>query len=80
METHHVTQQAKGLKGRPGFRMNLGGSYVERPKDTHRERVEGQRHVKLRKKNKYTYKKRGGPVPGRPIHTLSDRPQGTTSK
>jgi len=59
METHHITQQAKGLKGRPGVRMNLGGRYVERTKDAHRERVERQRHVKIRKKTSIHIKEGG---------------------
>jgi len=63
MEAHHVTQQAKGLKGRPGVRMNLGGRHVERPKNAHRERVKRQRHVEVRKKASIHIKERGTVAP-----------------
>ena len=41
MKKHNITQQAKGLKGRPSVWVDLGGSHVERPKDAHHELVEG---------------------------------------
>jgi len=37
MKTHYITQQAKGLEGRPGVWMNLGGSHVEHLKNAHYE-------------------------------------------
>ena len=59
MEAHHVTQQAKGLKGCPGVRMNLGGRHVERPKHAHCERVKKQRHAQVRKIAGIHIKERG---------------------
>jgi len=46
-QAHYVTQQAKGLKGRLGVLMNLGGSHIERPKDAHRELIKGKRHMEV---------------------------------
>jgi len=45
MKAHNFAQQAKGLEGRPGVWMNLGGSHVERPKDTHCEFVKWERDM-----------------------------------
>ena len=45
VKTHDIIQQAKGLEGRPGILVNLGGSHVEFPKDTRCEPIKGERHV-----------------------------------
>ena len=37
MKVHNIAQQAKGLEGRLGIWMDLGGSHVERLKDAHGE-------------------------------------------
>ena len=47
MKAHNITQQAKGLKGRLGVLMNLGGSHIERPKEALRELVKGKRHMEV---------------------------------
>ena len=47
VKAHHVAQQAEGLKGRLGVRMNLGGRHVERSKDAHRELIKGKRHMQV---------------------------------
>ena len=54
---HGVTQQAERLKGRPRIWMNLGGCHVERPKDAHCELIEGEGHMKIRKKASIHVKK-----------------------
>jgi len=71
MKTHYITQQAKGLKGRPGVQVNLGGSHVECPKDAHRELVKGEGVMKVREKA-HVHIKEGGTGSRPPqTHTLS---------
>jgi len=62
--------------------MNMGGRHVERSENAYRKRVKGQRHVEVRKETSIHVKERGTVArsPGRPMHTLSVGPQGTTSK
>ena len=59
MKTHDVTQQAKGLKGRPGVWMDLGGSHIERPKDTHCKFVKRERYMQVCKKTSVHIEKKG---------------------
>jgi len=47
VKTHNVTQQAKGLKGRPGIWINLGGSHIERLKNAHCKLVDGEGDIKV---------------------------------
>ena len=59
MDTHYITQQAKGLEGCLGVWMNLGGSHIERPKDANCEFIKWEGDMKVPEKNKYTYRRRG---------------------
>ena len=70
MKTHYVAQQAEGLKGRPGVRMNLGGRHVERSKNAHRKHVKWQRHVKVRKETGIHIKERGTVARSPHAHSL----------
>ena len=59
MKAHNITQQAKGLKRRPGIRVNLGRSHVKRPKDAHRKLIERERNIKVFEKTGIHIKKWG---------------------
>ena len=70
MKAHHVAQQAEGLKGRLGVRMNLGGRHIERSKDAHRERVKGQGHVEVGKETSIHIEERGTVARSPHAHSL----------
>jgi len=70
VKAHNVTQQAKGLKGRPGIRVNLGGSHVERPKDVHRKLVKRKRDIKVCEKTSVHVKKSGADTRSPHTHAL----------
>jgi len=67
---HDVTQQAKGLKGRPGVWMNLGGGNVECSKDAHHEFVKWERDMKVREKTRVHVEEGGTGTRSPQTHTL----------
>jgi len=50
VKVYNVAQQVKGLKGRPGIRVNLGGSHIERLKDAHCELIKWEGNMEVREK------------------------------
>ena len=44
-QTVDITYQMKGLQRRPGIRVELGRSHVERRKDVHREIIKRKENV-----------------------------------
>jgi len=70
VKTHNVTQQAKGLEGRPGVWVNLGGSHIECLKDAHCKLIEGEGDMKVREKTGVHVKEGGTGSRSPQAHTL----------